>query len=231
MGESTGKAEAIMDYAAAMGLITVEAGATRASKRPILTLLGRTIYREDRQFGERISQWLVHLNLCRNDIGARAWHETFGRGYRVLGSSFSKRALEDHLSSVFGSGPNRIGPLLSTYTDDAALGRADVLRVAQETVCRNAAPLLDSCWMAYSAVILTLFDVFFPNETQVTLSDFASTTCMFDVCLWGRNEVEYALGQIERRGFVTTDRQMRPWILERNSDTDSVWARIFQDIS
>ena len=231
MGESTGKTQAVVDYATAMGLISVEAGETRGRKRPILTAFGRAVYREDRYLSEQLSQWLAHMSMCRSDIGARAWYEVFARGYRSLGSSFGKKNLEDHLATVFGPGPNRTGPILSVYTDDAALGRTGALTVLDEAISRNKAPLLSAYWLPYSVYVLALMDAVFPGESQVTVADFNARTFLFDICLWGAADLEYALSHIERKGLISVDRQMRPWILERCAVTDEAWLRLFEDVT
>ena len=66
-------------------------------------------------------QWLVHMNLCRSDIGAKTWHEVFAKGRSILGTVFTKKQLEDYLVGICGQGKNRTGPMVLAYTEDAAL--------------------------------------------------------------------------------------------------------------
>lgn len=230
MGKVIGKVPAIMDYARGMGLIEVE-NLPQAKKRPRLTDFGRVVYLEDCTLGEEIVQWLLHLNLCRSDIGSLVWHQTFAQGRRSLGSSFSKEQLETYLCESFGEGRNRTGPLLLTYTDDAALKRCGAIYSDGGTAIRRKAPLLGSFALPYSAFFLQLMEQFCPGQNQVTLTDFDAATMIFDICLWNETDIERALNLIEKKGYITVDRQMHPWILEKRAVAVNVWDRIFDDLT
>lgn len=84
MGKSSGKVPAILDYARGMGLIEFIGKRANSIKKPVLTTLGRVVYLEDKFLGEKMVQWLVHMNLCRNDIGAITWHKAFAKGRNIL---------------------------------------------------------------------------------------------------------------------------------------------------
>jgi hypothetical protein len=236
MGKSNGKVPAIIDYARGMGLIKLEKGIGQAVKKPVLTGFGRTVYLEDKFLGEPIIQWLVHMNMCRSDIGALAWNEVFARGRNTLGSSFTEKQLEDYLIGIFGPdspGKKRTGPMITTYTDDAALARAGVLTLKNKTkiITRKKAPLLDSYSIPYSAYILNLMETFFPRENQVTISDFNAKTQWFDICLWNQRDIERLFSIVGRKGYISIDRQMEPWIIEKRSATEEVWLHIWDDMA
>lgn len=230
-GESTGKVPAVLDYSRGMGLVDLAGAQPSSIKRPILTPFGRAVYTMDRNLGEAIVQWLAHMNLCRGDIGAVGWHSAFARGRRVLGSTFARRQLDDYLTREFGPGNDRIGPLIRTYLDDAALARAGVLSSNSDQISRRKAPLIDSYALPYSAFVLSLMEAFFPDRTQVTLDEFGEKTLWFDVCLWDQSDIERLLGIVERKGLVGIDRQMRPWLLEKRAEAKDAWPRIFEEIA
>lgn len=231
MGESSGKMPAILDYARGMGLIELANDRPSSIKKPVLTSFGKVVYLEDKYLGEPMVQWLAHMNLCRSDIGAKTWHEVFAKGRGILGSSFTKLQLEDYLVSICGPGNDRTGPLVLTYVEEAALGRSRVLTVEEERVTRKKAPVLDVYAIPYSAYILSLMEVFFPGQDQVAFSEFNSKTFWFDICLWNRSDIEYVFSLIERKGFISIDRQMQPWIIERKVSADHVWPHIFDDMA
>ncbi len=231
MGESTGKVPAILDYARGMGLVELGNGVKGAVRRPVLTALGRAVYSDDRYLGQRVTQWIAHMNLCRPDIGAQAWRSTFSQGRRVLGASFTRDQLERYLVAIFGPGNGRTGPIVRTYTDDAALGRAGVLVAPGELIERRKAPLLETYAAAYSGVLLTLMEALFPGRGQVTMPELSETTLWLDTCLWSQEDVEQVSLLLDRRGFVSLDRQMRLWIVEKRAAADSVWSHIFDDIA
>ena len=229
MGKSNGKVPAILDYSRGMGLIYLDSGQKSAVKKPELTEFGRIVFLQDKYLGETLTQWIAHMNLCRPDIGASAWYHVFGKGRNVLGNAFNADQLEGYLRNIFGTGKNRTGPLVRTYQDDAALGRTNALN-SEGVIKRNKAPTLDEYALPYSSYILSLFDAFFPGQSQVTTRDLTNKTSWFDVCLWGGTEIERVLMLVERTGYLSVDRQMQPWILERRADSNQVWSKIYDDL-
>lgn len=120
--------------------------------------------------------------------------------------------------------------MLIAYTDDAAFARAGVMDVDGENVSRRKAPILDSYAIPYSAYTLSLLEWLFPDQGQVTFSDFHDRTLWFDVCLWSKAETEQAFCIMERKGYIAIDRQMQPWIIERRASAHDVWQHIFDDL-
>lgn len=231
MGKSSGKVPAVLDYARGMGLIDLEPGRDRSIRKLSLTAFGKVVFDEDRLLGRTITQWLAHLHLCLPDTGAAAWYKVFAEGRTTLGGSFSAQQLEDYLVSYFGPGRNRTGPLIRTYLDDAALARASVLRRQSDIVIREKAPLLDEFSLPYAAFFLSLLQDRFADQFQITVTDLNEKVRCFDSCLWGDSEMADALALVERTGFISIDRQMRPWILERRADANQVWVRIYDEVA
>lgn len=230
MGKFTGKVQAILDYARGMGLVVTDDGSRGREKAPVLTPLGRVVYTEDRFLGLELTQWLIHANLCSRATGAAAWTSAFAIGRWVLGSRFSREQLEAYLVDVFGPGNRRTGPLVRTYTDDAALARARVLLEEGPTIVRQKAPLVDSYALPYSAMVLALMETHFGRQTQVTLPEFGETTLWFDICLWEQQDREQLCELLDRKGYVTVDRQMHPWVLERKAASAELWARAYDEL-
>ncbi len=230
MGKSTGKVPAILDYANGMGLVSIEKK-TAGVRKPILTPFGKIVNNEDRFLSEEITQWLVHMNLCRGDIGARAWHEIFAKGRNVLGTSFTKSQLEDFLVNTFGAGKDRIGPMLLMYADNSSFSKADAISINNKDLIRKKAPITDIFSLAYSAYILSLLETYFPGDNQVTITEFNEKTLWFDICLWNQSNIEYLLRMVESKGFVSVDRQMQPWIIEKMAASSEVWPTIYNELA
>ncbi len=95
MGKSSGKMNPHLKYAGSMGLITME----RKAKviKPSLTPLGVIVYKEDKSIGEPVTQWILHLNLCRKWYGAEIWYRIFAGASKVIEKSFSREDLENYL--------------------------------------------------------------------------------------------------------------------------------------
>lgn len=230
MGESTGKVPAILDYARGMGLIEPTAGGS-AMKTPTLTPKGRAMYLEDRYLAEPMSQWAVHMSLCRGDTGAPSWNAAFARSRLALGPSFTRPQLESHLSETLGPGKNLIGPLLSTYGEDAGLSRSRVVTEHGGTIQRGKAPLLESHVPSYSAHMLTLIEQLFPRQRQVSIEDCDKETMWFDICCWSISEVRWFLDTGETKGFFAVDRHSHPWIIEPRMASSIIWERAYEDLS
>jgi len=227
MGGCSGKVLPTIRYAVGMGLLEPpepKNGVWRLSLSPF----GSTVYRKDPLLGAPLTQWLAHMNLCRPDVGAVAWHRVFARGRWELGSSFTRGELEAFLTTWFGPGRNRTGPMVSTYLDRESLGRAQVLVASGDRLQRCKAPIDEAFTTGYAAHLLALMDSFFPGQDQVAFSDLNDRTGWFDICLWDQADLDAAFTLIQRGGHLTVDRQRKPWILERFSTWQAVWDSVFE---
>jgi hypothetical protein len=238
MGMVNGKVPAIMSYAKGMGLINIDISASTKGYIPKLTSFGKVVYLEDKYMGEQIVQVIAHMNLCRSDIGAKVWRTLFAEGVS-LGDIFTKAELEEYLTVRFGAGNKRgrIGPLVSTYTDDAALARTALLRVdgnktkENVVITLNKAPVFDAFTRIYAAYITELLELFFPMQTQVTLTDFIESTKWFNICRWANKDIGLFFEQLERKGLISVDRQRQPWIIEKKYTAEKLWPDIFIDLA
>lgn len=228
MGSSTGKVPAMLDYARGMGLLEVARQSGPRTKKPVLTAFGRAVYQNDRLMGEPTTQWALHIHLCRGDIGAVAWRAVFANGWRALGGAFGRDELEKYLAGIFGPGRSRTGPLARTYLEDAALGRAGVLVSSEHLIERRIAPLDQIYARVYSAVVLSMMEASFPNEAQVTVTDFLGVTLWDRVCGWSQGDFERVCALLDRGGDVVVDRQIRPWVLERRANSTDVWSHAYK---
>lgn len=228
MGRSSGKTPAIVDYAKGMGLVSVNEKKTQ--KKIALTPFGAVVLNNDRFINETITQWLLHINLCNNLTGASAWNIAFGRGTTLIGSPFTRQGLENLLISHLGPSNDPVGPLIRTYLEPAALGNAGVIEVKGQQISRRPAPILDMYANAYAALILQLFENCFAGENQITLDDFNDRTQLFDICFWSSYEIETLLSSVQTTGYISVDRTMIPWILERNADSGTLWPSIFNHL-
>ena len=231
MGKSSGKALATLDYARGMGLVELADTRKRSMKRPLLTPFGDTVFAHDRFLGEQITQWLAHMSLCSPCTGAVAWHQVFAKGRAVLGHRFTFGELEAYLAGIFGEARSRTGPLVRTYLENEALAKSAVLDIEDDVVVRQKAPLLEEYAIPYSAYVLSLMDCLFPGQNQVTFMDFNARTFWFNTCLWSHSDIEAAFAMIEHTGYISVDRQMQPWIIERRASANEVWPLTYSEIA
>lgn len=226
-GKSSGKVPATLQYARGMGLIAVSGKGKDRRLSP--TPLGRAVLEADPNLGKPLTQWLIHLNLCRRMGGAENWYLLFGPGSDLLGSRFTRNALEDFLAARLGRAKRSlIGPMARTYEDPVSLKTAGVLRQEKDTLIRKPAPLTPEFGPGYGAFLLSLWETHFPDDRQVTLADLEAETFWGRLHGWNDQGREEALDSIRAAGAMTIDKQMRPWVLTRSESSDALWPRIYR---
>ncbi len=232
VGKSSGKVPAIIRYCSGMGLITVS-GTIKVEEREFdLTPFGRCVLLEDPNFSEALTQWLVHFHLCRSSGGAEIWFQCFAKGHSVLGMDFSEDELNTHLANIFGKKKRSlIGPLIRAYEETASLKVAGVLHRQSGRIIRTPAPLLSGFRNGYSGFLLSLWDQHFPGEYQITANDFEQRTYLQQIAGWDLRQYEIALEMLEAAGAVRIDKQMRPWVLSRSSETNKFWPALFDELA
>lgn len=230
-GTSSGKVPAILDYCRGMGLITLTGGTRSAVKRPELTPFGRAVLLEDPHLKESVTQWIAHLNLCGPLNGADVWCQVFFHGRQSLGMRFQRFDLEQYLQLTYKAQKSGlIGPLVRMYEDNASFRVCGALTEAGGQVERRAAPLADEFGRAYGAWILQLLADHFPGAQEITVTDLDSRAGWRTIPGWDIPGLQRALQLAERKGLLSIDRHMDPWILRPAARADEAWARIYDDL-
>lgn len=232
MGASSGKVPAILDYCRGMGLILMASGSERNSiKVPVLTSLGRIILLEDPFLKSHVSQWLSHFNLCSSRTGADVWYQVFFPGVQVLGPQFERSQLESHLKMVYGSTSNKIiGPIVGMYEDEAAFKVCGALFESNGLIYRKPAPVLDEMGRGYGAWILQLIFDYFPSQQQVSVTDLEKVAGWKTISGWSISSALNLLEILEKKGILTVDRHMDPWLIQPIMNVEDAWRNVFADM-
>ena len=233
VGKSSGKVPAIINYCSGMGLVDVQKKSGSGEKTFEFTPFGRAVLLEDSNLSEELTQWLVHLHLCRKNGGAEIWYLSFNKGYNVLGMGFTENELTKFLERNCGKrNKSPVGPLIRTYEEPAALQIAHVL-VHQDgdMLSRSAAPLLAGFRNGYSAFFLYLWEEYFPDERQVTITDFEASVHWQEMCGWNQHQNETVFDMLQDAGAITIDKQMRPWVLTRRADAKNFWSSLYDELA
>lgn len=228
-GKSSGKVPAVIKYSEGMNLVRTRGSA--GNRRISLTPFGKSVLEENPTLSEPLTQWMLHLHLCRRKRGAEIWHQVFGPGRKILGHTFTRTLLDEYLSGLFGKRKRSlIGPLISTYTSEAALKGAGVLAEAGETITRSPAPIDAVHAPGHGAFLLSLWEAHFPDDRQVTLTDFEAETRWSLICGWNEAEIGEALASVAGTGAVEIDRQMHPWVINRREAAETLWRRLYSEL-
>jgi hypothetical protein len=145
--------------------------------------------------------------------------------------SFSRAALETHLSTVYGvEKAGLIGPLVGMYEDDAAFRTCGVLSEMSGNITRKTAPLDDVFGCGYGAWIVSLIHEHFPRNRQVTATELDARAGWRTIPGWDVGTHQRVLELIERKGILDVDRHMDPWLLQPKLAPEAAWKRIYDDL-
>ncbi len=231
-GKHSGKVPATLNYGLGMGLLRAEKGTRAGTKKPVLTEMGQTVIRMDPHLREPLTQWLLHLHLCRAQGGAEVWHLTFGPSMDSFGMSFSEEDLEAYLASFCGR-KNRslVGPLVRTYEKPVALRDAEAITRRGTSLLRTPAPLTHTFRYGYAYFILALWESHFPDVGQVTLTEFEAKTFWKRLGGWNDQQCDAALALIQETGALAVDRQNYPWVLTRRDRSLNLVEKLYSDLT
>lgn len=228
-GSSSGKVQPTIDYCTGMGLLHPQK--TDTTYTFTLTPFGRAVLTEDPFISNPVTQWLAHLQLCHPRRGADLWYQVFVEGMETLGMDFSRQTLERHLRTVYATeGRNPIGPVIGTYTDEAALMGAGVLTEKDDQIHRTAAPLSTESRRAYAAWLAQLLADFFPGTRHIPVTDWERACGWKRATGWHPSTAADMLAEAEHLGVLAVDRHMQPWLVDLRRSPDEVWLTIFDDM-
>jgi len=229
-GVSSGKVAPTLDYCRGMGLLTLPEG-RNAIKKPDLTPFGRVVLLEDPFLKAEITQWIAHLNLCGKEGGAEIWHQTFWNGAARLGASFERQDLENWLASACETKTGGlIGPLVSMYQEDASFARCGALAENGKQITRRVMPVRPEFGWGYAAWILSSMERIGRPGEQVTVPQVEMACGWRTLTGWSAADAERVLLIGERKGALSVDRHMQPWILRAKIPAAEGWRLLFSDM-
>jgi len=230
-GASSGKVPAILDYCRGMGLVRLTGPHRSSVKKPDLTSFGRVVLLEDPYLKLGVSQWIAHLNLCSPLTGADVWYQTFFGGTQSLGMTFERTTLESFMRVVYGvEKAGLIGPLVSTYEDEAAFKVCGALTETSGTIRRKSAPLSEEMARGYGAWLLDLMAKHFPRARQIPITELDSVAGWRTIPGWDVSQLQRALELLVRKGILDVDRHMEPWLIAPAAVADQAWQSIYEDL-
>lgn len=232
MGTSSGKVPAILDYCRGMGLIQLGKTGPSAVKTPELTNFGRVVVLEDPFLKLEITQWIVHFNMCCPVSGAEVWHLTFANLGQILGSRFRRSELEKQLGYLMKleNPTGVIGPLIGTYEEEAALKTCGALSECNGDVRRSPAPVKEEFGFAYGAWLLQLMEKHFPKNAQVSITELDANAAWRAITQWDAGTQQRVMNLVERKGLLTVDRHMDPWLLSPKCSSETAWRQMYDDV-
>jgi len=229
-GISSGKVSPTLDYCRGMGLIQVPE-VRSAVKTPELMPFGRAVLLEDPYLKEQLTQWLAHLCLCDLRGGAEIWYQTFLNGSNRLGMEFKRDVLEEWLAySCNTEKGGLIGPLVRMYEDDSSFKSCGVLAEIDGKLVRKVAPIKEFMALGYGAWLISMMEMVAKQGAQVTVVELEEKCGWRTIAGWSLLESQRVLELVERKGLLSVDRHMNPWILRARETATNSWRNIYNDL-
>lgn len=200
-------------------------------KKPNLTPFGRVVLLEDPYLKAEITQWIAHLNLCGEENGAEVWYQTFWNGTARLGPVFERDHLEDWLVSICETkSGGLIGPLISMYQEDASFARCGALLESGKQISRRTMPVRSDCAWGYTAWILSTMERIVHHGEQTTIPQLEKACGWRMLTGWSLADTERVFILVERKGALSIDRHMQPWILRAKMPASEAWRLLYSDM-
>ena len=240
-GRSTGKVLPMIHYGLGMGLIS---GVREGQEWQLaLTPLGAEVQREDAYLSEPLTQWLLHLLLCRRrDLSepasgiADAWFLLFAEGPVLLGRRFTSAAFHQVLRQRYGAlgylkGLSSLIP--RTYGESSCLGDAGILHLdpaADDSYLRQPAPTDPAFYPAYGLVLWQLWDALFSDHAQLAFDDFDRLTRCTALLGWGPEALSDWLHWLVGQGWLQVDRYTGSAVLLRLVETARLTGALYSGL-
>lgn len=224
-GESKGKVEPHIRYAAYMGLISFE---KKGSVYQLsLTDLGETVRKEDPYLFEDVTKWLCHYHLTEPLTGAYLWAFLYKVLPFQLDSPVSMDLIKRKNAETFLKEYD-LGVVKRTYTE-GFLQNLHVLEwdsalTFQSNVYR------DEWKIVYAYSLLMSWELVFPNEQELTVEQL-----MYDLA-WGKRfgfdetEIMIVLDELEANGIVHLNRQLHPCTVIRSAEAKEIIPDLYAGI-
>lgn len=235
-GESTGKVEPMIHYACGMGLVQAEKHGAEWQLQ--LTALGRVIKAEDPYLSESVTQWVLHLLLCRRSglsepaRGiADAWFALFAEGGLRLGQIFERTAYEHSLEERHGAKSylkSLSGLVPRSYLEPTCFGAIRALSAEPKDVyIRHPAPADTGHFPAYAAYLCVVWDRLYPEQSQLAIDELLAANRCLEVLGWNQATASRWLDWMADQGLLQLDRQTGNTLALRLQETDTVIQCLF----
>lgn len=238
-GESSGKVEPIILYARAMGLIRAAKTAGTWSLAP--TALGQLVMAEDPCLSEAVTQWLLHLIMCRRcslqepSAGiADPWYALFAEGGMRLSARFGADAFHGYLTERYGSkgylkSLSRL--VLRCYEEQSCFGDLGVITGIDEggraEYVRKCAPFERSYFPAYASYLYITWDMLFPADKQIDIAFLFAQSRWLNVMGWTRDDAASLLNWMADERLLELDRQTGSTLALRLTEVENVVAKAY----
>lgn len=224
-GRHSGKVMPMLAYGQYMGLWTL--GREPGGQFTIhLSDLGQIIARVDPLLSEIGVQLILHVNLSGTADLWRWFFQSFGSGRtRLVMTEVQKQAMEQ-----FRVTKVPLGPLKSTYLNESAFRKLDLLRQpSKDEVEMHPLRFFPQSTGYVASSLWSLWDRRAPGRTDLTLHEVTESLGWRQALNWDLTRTEAALQAMVNENLLRLERTMTPAVVTRLISQQAILNRYIQE--
>lgn len=201
-GKVSGKVLPHILFAEGMGLIANDNGLSK------LTPLGLSVYDNDSLLDEKITQWILHVNLCDFEEGALLWSKVFTTW------PYNTAIRRQEICDKFEIAQNSLAPVFNMYFQDRSFSLANIIEKDDDSYKKRPLNVNNETIYGIGYIFIHLLNQYFPNTEQVNLESFCKTTQLYAKLNWSEADLNSVLKQLISLGYIKILSQVKPIVIQ-----------------
>lgn len=226
-GQSSGKVEPHISYAAYMGLVEYEKNnGLILLKR---TKLGEIVHTEDPGLQENLSILLSHCMMLRENNGADVWSAVFKKILPNYRTGIKKDILIKELEQLFNGKVNKknFAPFIGSYKDMFSV--IGVLEIDIECIKLTSISFDKELTFLYAYILLEYWEELFPEQEEISSVQLEELS-FGKAYGWDTQSEHGVLEHLADEGLIRMNRQLMPYTLLRLVDKNTLAEKLYSKL-
>ena len=216
-GIYSGKVKPTLNYLKGMWLIEPEGSWYK------LTPFGKAVVNTDVIFSQVTTQIACHVNICDKKDGALLYNQLFST---IKPSKVYKK---NEIEKILSLPSKPLTALVGMYTNAEGFEKCRILKDDKTELTFNPIPQYDELIPVFGALIVHLYNKYFPNKGQISVDDFDAETSFRKFLGWSSDDQLRILDLLSSRGYVNLSAQLNPVVFSIKIDEDDAWAKMYSE--
>jgi len=226
-GESSGKVEPHINYAAYMGLIDFKKNDGKIYLNR--TELGQMVSLEDPGLQEKLSLLLCHGMILRKENGADVWYSCFKEIFHQYNGEINRDIIIKELCQRYDDKVNakNFAPFATSYEE--MFYSLEILKVSSESI--KCVPMVyDKEFIyLYAYILVSYWDELFPNQAEISSIEFEQLA--FGKCFCWNSKTEYeVLEKLSDKGLIRMNRQLMPYTILKLAEKKELLDKLYSEL-
>jgi hypothetical protein len=224
-GKSSGKVVPHINYAEAMGLISVIKDGSRYNIS--LTSLGKIVTEEDPYLIEKLTHLICHYNLSRVNSKTEMWSFIFNQVIKSLGMELLNNTLVGNLNRYFKVNDVNTGPFRTCYTADKCFKDINLLEIIDDKYFFQSHQVDRTYKYLYGYLLLSSWENTIPNQTEITYNTLVDEVGFGNPFLWDEKSLYEVLEILEEEKILVINRQLSPVTFIKQTSSNFLIIKIY----